>query len=118
MELEKKKEMVQAVLDARSTCAELRAVATEWMEAAGTEKEKEVSYRLIAELEDDVLPIGAMQAFFASDKAVKVFGEERAAAMKAHVEEIRAAGAKYCDCPACTAGKAILDAKKAFIDLI
>ena len=35
-------------------------------------------------------------------------GEEAAAGMLAHAEEIKAAGAKYCDCAACTAAHELL----------
>ena len=114
MELAKKKEMVQAVLDAPSACAELKAVAAEWLAAAGTDKEEEVGRRLIAELEDDVMPIDAVIGFFGSETAAGIFGREKAASMKVHMEEVKAAGGKYCDCAACTAGKAILDVKKEF----
>ena len=40
----------------------------------------------------------------------KVFGE-RAKDVLAHAESIKAAGAKFCDCPACTAVAAILTKK-------
>ncbi len=115
MELEKKKELVQAVLDAPSACAELKEAAAKWMGAAGTDKEKEAGNILIAELEDDVMPIDAVIGFFGSKAAEGIFGAEKAAGIKAHMEEVKAAGGRYCDCPACTAGKAILDVKKEFM---
>ena len=40
-----------------------------------------------------------------------MFGEEKAKDVAAHAKEIKAAGAKYCDCPACAAVEAILDKK-------
>ena len=42
---------------------------------------------------------------------VGVFGAELAKNILAHAEEIKAAGAEYCDCPACAACKAILEKK-------
>ena len=64
----------------------------------------------IAELEEDIMPIDGLIAFAGSDMGAKVFGDA-AKGVLAHAEEIKAAGAKYCDCPACAACEAIL-AKK------
>ena len=41
----------------------------------------------------------------------QVFGAEAAPGVAAHGREIKAAGAKYCDCPACAAAAAILEKK-------
>ena len=43
-------------------------------------------------------------AFAESDEGRQVFGAEAAPGVAAHGREIKAAGAKYCDCPACAAG--------------
>ena len=45
---------------------------------------------------------------FASGAAKDLMGEEVAAGMLAHAKEIKAQGAKYCDCAACTAAHALL----------
>ena len=45
---------------------------------------------------------------FASGAAKDVMGEEVAAGMLAHAQEIKAQGAKYCDCAACTATHELL----------
>ena len=37
--------------------------------------------------------------------------QDKALEVAAHAREIKAAGAKYCDCPACAAVEAILDKK-------
>ncbi len=42
----------------------------------------------------------------------KVFGEEKAKEVKAHGEELKDSGVKYCDCPACAAVEAILGMKE------
>ena len=47
-------EKVNALIAAPSCCAELRAVAEEWLKAVGTEGEKEASAKLIAELEEEL----------------------------------------------------------------
>ena len=41
----------------------------------------------------------------------QIFGAEGAAGLLAHAQELKAAGAKYCDCPACAAAAAILEKK-------
>ena len=40
-----------------------------------------------------------------------MFGPEKTKEVAAHAKEIKAAGAKYCDCPACAAVEAILARK-------
>ena len=92
---EKTKELIAAA----SCSAEAKEAANAWLEAVGTEKE-----------EEDIMPIDGLIAFAGSDMGAKVFGDA-AKGVLAHAEEIKAAGAKYCDCPACAACEAIL-AKK------
>ena len=50
-------------------------------------------------------------AFVSSPAGAQVFGAEQAKAMEAHAREIQAAGAKYCDCPACALSEKILAMK-------
>ena len=48
-----------------------------------------------------------------SEMGAKVFGgEEAAKGVAEHGRQIKAAGAKYCDCPACAAVEAILEKKE------
>ena len=61
------------------------------------------------------LIIDGLIGFAASDMGAKVFGEEKAKEVLAHAEAIKAAGAKYCDCPACAACEAILKHKEELI---
>ena len=65
----------------------------------------------IAELEADIMPIDGLIGFAGSDAGRAYFGEDTAKGIAAHAEEIKAAGAKYCDCPACAAVAAILEKK-------
>ena len=46
--------------------------------------------------------------------AVKIFGEAIAADKLAHMKQAKADGAIYCDCPGCSAAKAIIDNKDLF----
>lgn len=109
------KEKVQAIVAAPSCCAELKAVGEEWLAAFGTAGEKAASEKLIAELQADVLEVGQVLAFFASSEGQKLFGAEKAAEMAQHMKEVKAAGGKYCDCPACAPGRYILDHKDSLL---
>ena len=105
-------EQVNALKNAPSGGAEAKAVCAEWLEAAGTDKEAEMTKKLIAEVEADIMPVDGLIAFASSEAGVKVYGEEMAKNVRAHAEEIKKKGTKFCDCPACTACAAII-AKKA-----
>ena len=109
------KALAQAAIDAGSACAELKAAAQNYLDAAGTAGEKEAARILVAEAEEDICEIGPTIAFFESEAAKEIFGAEQAAAIAAHSREVQAAGGKYCDCPGCTAAKAIIDAKAEFL---
>ena len=105
---------VNELIEAQSCCAEAKEAAKNWLDAVGTEKEAEAAKNLIAELEEDIMPIDGLIAFAGSEAGAQVFGAEKATAKKvlAHGQEIKAAGAKYCDCAACAACEAILEKKE------
>ena len=59
------------------------------------------------------MPVDNLIAFAESETGAKVFGgEEAAKGVAEHGRQIKAAGAKYCDCPACAAVEAILEKKE------
>ena len=91
------KEQTEALIAAHSCSAEAKAAAEKWLAAVGTAEEAEVTKAYIV--------------FAGSEAGVGVFGAELAKNILAHAKEIKAAGAAYCDCPACAACKAILDKK-------
>ena len=105
------KEQTAALMAAPTCSAEAKAAAEKWLAAVGTAEEKEATKAYIAELEADIMPIDALIGFAGSEAGEQVFGAELAKNILAHAKEIKAAGAAYCDCPACTAVKAILDKK-------
>ncbi|WP_293684903.1 molecular chaperone Hsp90 [uncultured Phascolarctobacterium sp.] len=105
------KEQTAALIAALSCSAEAKAAAEKWLAAVGTAEEAEATKAYVAELEADIMPIDGLIAFAGSDAGVGVFGAELAKNILAHAEEIKAAGAEYCDCPACAACKAILEKK-------
>lgn len=105
------KEQTAALIAAPNCSAEAKAAAEKWLAAVGTAEEAEATKAYVAELEADIMPIDGLIAFAGSDAGVGVFGAELAKNILAHAEEIKAAGAEYCDCPACAACKAILEKK-------
>lgn len=105
-------EKVKEMMEAHSCCEEAKAAGQAWLNAIGTDKEAEQAKNLIAELEEDIMPIDQLIAFADSEAGAKVFGKDMAANVAAHAKEIKAAGAKYCDCPACTAVAAVLEKKE------
>lgn len=113
-----KKEVLDFVVEktrelmAAPTCsAEAKAAAETWLEAVGTEREAEITKEYLTELEEDIVTVDGLAAFAESEMGAKVFGAD-APDVAAHAREIKAAGAKYCDCPACVAVEAILDKKE------
>lgn len=105
------KEQTAALIAAPSCSAEAKAAAEKWLAAVGTAEEAEATKAYVAELEADIMPIDGLIAFAGSEAGVGLFGAELAKNILAHAEEIKAAGAEYCDCPACAACKAILEKK-------
>lgn len=100
----------QELINASTCSAETKAAAQAWLEAVGTEAEAEETKKYVAELEEDIMPIDTLIAFAESDAGKQVFGAA-AENVAAHAREIKSAGAKYCDCPACTIAAEILEKK-------
>lgn len=86
----------------------LRAAANEWLESLGTDKEKKASENYVAALKDSIVDIDSVINLFSSDMGIEKFGAEKAAQIASHAKEIKAKGAKWCDCPACTAAMEVL----------
>jgi hypothetical protein len=108
-------EKVKAVIAAPSCCAELKEVAENYLKALNTATEKEAAKKLVTELEEDILPIDTVLTFASSPEGTKVFGEEKAAAFAKQAEKVKSEGGKYCFCPACTAGREILEMKEVLL---
>lgn len=77
----------------------------------GTDREAEETRKYVQELEEDLVTVDQLIAFAESDEGRQVFGAEAAPGWRPMGGEIKAAGAKYCDCPACAAAAAILEKK-------
>lgn len=111
-------EKTHELMNAPTCCEELKVAAQTWLEAVGTECEGAETKRYIDELEADLVTIDNLIGFASSEAGVQYFGKELASNIVAHGKEIKAAGAKYCDCPACLAVQAILEKKASMIDSI
>ena len=90
-------EKTMALIDAPTCSQETKAAAQSWLAAKGTDAQAAETRRYIQELEADIMPI--------------YFGEDTATGIAAHAKDIKAAGAKYCDCPACAIVAEILEKK-------
>ena len=107
-----KNELIQTVREmiaAPSCCRELKEAGEKWLAAVGTAEEKSAGAALLAEVREDVSTLDQTIPFFESELGARIFGAEKARAMAAHAREIRAKGAKWCDCPACSAGVRLMD---------
>ena len=104
-------EKTHDLVNAPTCSSETKAAAQAWLDAVGTENEAAETRKYIEELEADIMPIDNLIGFAESDAGAQVFGAEKAKDVAAHAKEIKAAGAKYCDCPACAAVEAILSKK-------
>jgi NAD dependent epimerase/dehydratase family enzyme len=89
----------------------LKEAAEQWLNAVGTEREAEASRKYVSALEDAVTDIDTVINLFGSDMAKEKFGTDMANKIHSHALEIKAKGAKWCDCPACTAGLKVLEYK-------
>lgn len=107
-------EQTHTLMDAPTCSKEAKEAAKAWLAAVGTEQEAEETKKYIAELEADIVTVEGLEAFAESELGAKVFGAD-APNVAEHAREIKAAGAKYCDCPACKAVEAILDKKEAML---
>ena len=65
--------------------------------------------KLVAAAKANIALIDETIAFFESDDAKQIFGEETAAGMLAHAKAIKAEGAKFCDCSACNPTLVIIE---------
>ena len=95
-------------MNAASCSSEAKAAAQSWLDAVGTEREADETKEYIAELEADIMPIDQLIGFAGSEAGIQYFGEAAAKGIVSHAEEIKANGARYCDCPACVAAEVIL----------
>ncbi len=100
-------EQTHALINAGSVCKEAKTVAEKWLSALGTPDEKAETERYLQELKEDLETIDELLAFVHSPLCEQIFGD-KAQGFIDHAEQLKKEGAKYCDCPACTACANIL----------
>ena len=103
----------QELIAAPTCCPEAKSAAQHWLDALGTAEEESAANHYFTELEEDIMPIDQLLHFADSEAGKEYFGAEKAAEVAAHAKEIKDAGSKYCDCPACAAAEKILAFKEA-----
>ena len=104
-------QLVQALLDAPQSNPTVKEFAQSWLDAEGTEKQAELTKQLVSVAEQNIALIDETIGFAGSELATQILGEEGAANLLQHAKDIKAEGAKFCDCPSCTAAKNIIDLK-------
>ena len=104
-------EKTHELMNAQSCSKEAKTAAQAWLDALGTQREAEETKKYLDELKADIIPIDGLISFAESEKGIAVFGADTAKNIVAHAKQIKAAGAKNCDCPACAAAEAILQKK-------
>ena len=105
------KELVQALLDARTSNPTVKEFAQSWLDAEGTPEQKELTKQLVSVAEQNIALIDETIDFAGSERATQILGNEGAANLLQHAKDIKAEGAEFCDCPACVAAKNIIDLK-------
>lgn len=90
----------------------LKTAAQEWLASIGTDNEKKAGETYAALLEESIVDIDTVINLFTSEKGIEKFGAEMAAGIANHAKEMKAKGAKWCDCPACTAAMEVLKYKE------
>ena len=101
-------ELVKVTMTASSCCPEAKAACADYLAAVGTEDEKTKAEILIAELKEDLTDIDACIDFLGTDFAKQIYGDSLDAVL-AQSKAVKAAGEKYCVCPACQAGSKIVE---------
>ena len=104
-------QLVQALLDAPKSNPTVKEFAQSWINAEGKPEQEELTKQLVSIAEQNIALIDETIGFAGSERATQSLGEEGAAKLLQHAKDIKAEGAKFCDCQACVAAKNIIDLK-------
>ena len=99
---------VEELLAAGSSSQTTREAAQGWKDAIAAGKDADEATKALLDAIDQHHTTIDELIGFASGAAKQLMGEEAADGMLAHALEIKAKGAKYCDCAACTATHELL----------
>ncbi|MEY8317307.1 pyruvate:ferredoxin (flavodoxin) oxidoreductase [Oscillospiraceae bacterium 50-58] len=104
-------EKTRALIEVPHAYQPLKDAAQKWLDTMEDgQANAEATKEYVKLLEESIMPVDACIAFISSPEADKVFGDKKGA-MLAHAQELKASGAKFCDCDACKLVKEILDEK-------
>lgn len=101
-------EYVKKTMEASSCSQEAKDACATYLASVGTDNEKLEAQALICELKEDVGDIDSCISFYESDTAKQIFGDQLPAALEG-AKKAKAAGEKYCVCPACQAGSKVIE---------
>jgi hypothetical protein len=101
--------LVKELTEAPSCAEELKSSAEAYLAAVDTDGEQAAEDAFKKALDENVCTIDESIGLFESDLGAQIFGEEQAKGMAASFKEAKAAGEKYCLCPACQAGYKVYD---------
>ncbi|MFR3727197.1 molecular chaperone Hsp90 [Lacrimispora sp.] len=104
-------EKTHEFMSAPSCSKEAKEAAQIWLDAVGTDREAVETKKYIDQLEQDIMPVDGLIGLAESEEGMKFLGADVAKNIAMHAKEIKSAGKKYCDCPACSAVEAILEKK-------
>ncbi|RKI69345.1 pyruvate:ferredoxin (flavodoxin) oxidoreductase [bacterium 1xD42-67] len=98
---ERLKAKTEALIAVEHTYQPLKDAAQKWLDTMEDGKANaEATKEYVKLLEESIMPVDACIAFVSSPEADKVFGDKKGE-MLAHAQELKASGAKFCDCDAC-----------------
>lgn len=114
--LEKITDYAEKVVEKTTGAAEAMTSAGEKISSAvssasdkiGDTTEKLAETELVKQLKEGICSVGDLIGTFGAKDAAGKFGEDFAEKMKAHAEELKAKGEKFCDCDACKKARSIL----------
>ena len=107
-------EKLKTMADSPSCCPELKQAVNGYFVALATEQV--AAKNLVAELEDDVVDIDTLVKNVSdTEHMIKFFGVEGAKLFAENAYKLKASGAKYCNCLACTIGLEILNNRDALL---
>ncbi len=100
---------VNELIAAPSVCADVKKAA----EAYAKSQDKDTAAALVKILEAEVCTVDELIGLCESENGKKFFGAEKAVGMVEAAKKSKAAGNKYCICPACQAGAVIWENRNA-----
>ena len=108
---ERLKAKTEALIAVPHTYQPLKDAAQKWLDTMEDgEANQTATKEYVKQLEEGLMPVDGCIAFISSPEADKVFGDKKGE-MLAHAQELKASGAKFCDCDACKLAAEILAEK-------